>query len=95
MAAYVIARVEVTDPEQYDKYKLLTPAAIAEHGGKFIARGGEHEVLEGSADARRMVILEFPTMDDARAFYDSPAYTEARAVRAGAADMEMVLVPGA
>jgi uncharacterized protein (DUF1330 family) len=95
MAAYVIARVRVTNADQYGKYKLLTPAAVAAHGGTFIVRGGEHQVLEGAADDRRIVVLEFPTSDDARTFYDSPEYVEARAVRDGAAEMEMVLVEGA
>lgn len=94
MAAYVIARVNVTDPDQYGEYKLLTPAAISAYGGAFIVRGGEHHVLEGVDDDRRIVVLEFATMDDARAFYDSPEYVEARAVRAGAAEMEMVVVEG-
>lgn len=94
MSAYVIARVNVTDADQYAKYKLLTPAAIEAHGGNFIVRGGEHQVLEGTADDRRIVVLEFPSSDAARAFYDSPGYVEARAVRAGAADMEMVVVDG-
>ena len=95
MAAYIIARVRVTDADQYGEYKLLTPAAVAGHGGTFIVRGGEHEVLEGQPDDRRIVVLEFSTSDDARTFYDSPEYIEARAVRAGAAEMEMVLVEGA
>ena len=94
MAAYVIARVSVTDPEQYEKYKALTPDAIAAYGGKFIVRGGDHETLEGDPDERRLVVLEFATSDDARSFYNSAAYTEARAVRARAADMEMTLVEG-
>lgn len=95
MAAYVIARVNVTDPDQYSKYKLLTPDAVAAHGGEFIVRGGDHEVLEGPADDRRIVVLKFASMDDARAFYDSPGYSAAREVRAGAAEMEMTLVDGA
>lgn len=95
MPAYVIARVNVTDPEQYAKYKLLTPDAIAASGGKFIVRGGDHEVLEGPADDRRIVVLEFESVDDARAFYDSPGYSHAREVREGAAEMEMVVVEGA
>lgn len=95
MTAYVIARVNVTDPDQYAKYKLLTPAAIEAHGGRFIVRGGEHQVLEGAPDDRRIVVLEFATSDDARAFYDSPEYVHAREVRAGAAEMEMTLVEGA
>ncbi len=95
MPAYVIAFVEVTDPERYDQYKLLTPAAIAAHDGKFLARGGEVEVLEGKEETRRTVMLEFPTMERAREFWDSPQYREARAVREGAAIMDALLVPGA
>lgn len=95
MAAYIIARVRVTDADQYDQYKLLTPAAIAAHGGKFIVRGGEHTVLEGEPDDRRIIVLEFSTPDEARAFYDSPEYVQARDVRAGAAEMEMIVVDGA
>ena len=59
MAAYLIVRVRVSDPDQYDEYKKLTPAAVAAHGGKFVVRGGAHEVLEGPAEDRRMVVLEF------------------------------------
>lgn len=95
MVAFAIVRVDVTDPEQYDKYKLLTPAAAAAFGGKFIVRGGPSETLEGEEETRRVVVLEFPDMDSARRFYDSPLYREARAVRAGAADMQLVIVEGA
>jgi len=94
MAAYIIARVSVTDPDQYAKYKLLTPEAIESSGGRFIVRGGASEVLEGIGDDRRVVVLEFPDTATAKAFYDSPAYTHAREVREGAADMEMILVDG-
>ena len=94
MSAYVIVRVNVTDPEQYEKYKQLSPAAVAEHGGTFIVRGGAHEVLEGEADDRRIVVLEFPTVEAARSFYASETYTHAREVRAGAAEMEVVVVEG-
>ncbi len=95
MPAYVIAFVEVTDPERYDQYKLLTPAAIAAYDGKFLIRGGEVEMLEGEEEPRRTVMLEFPTMERAREFWDSPQYREARAVREGAAIMDALLVPGA
>lgn len=95
MAAYLIVRVNVTDPDQYEKYKLLTPAAVAANGGKFIVRGGQHESLEGPDDARRVVVLEFDDYGSAKAFYDSPEYVEAREVRAGAAEMHMTLVEGA
>ena len=94
MPAYVIARVNVTDPDQYEKYKALSPGAIAAYGGRFIVRGGETEVLEGEPEARRVVVVEFPSMEQARTFYDSPEYREARAARAGAAEGQFLLVDG-
>ena len=94
MAAYLIVRVDVTDPDRYDDYKQLTPAAIEAAGGRFIVRGGAHESLEGPDDPRRVVVVEFSDADAARAFYESPLYVEARAVREGAADMHMTLVEG-
>jgi len=94
MAAYVVARVRVTDPERYASYKLLTPAAIAKYEGRFVARGGETEVLEGPDEDRRIVLLEFPSMAKAREFYDSPEYRQARDARAAAAEMEMLVISG-
>ncbi len=95
MAAYVIAQVEVTNPDQYEDYKKLTPDAVAAAGGRFIVRGGESEVLEGEPDQRRIVVIEFPDYESAKSFYDSPLYREARAVREGAAAMNMTVVDGA
>jgi uncharacterized protein (DUF1330 family) len=92
MTAYAIVRVTVTDPARYEHYKTLSPIAVSAHGGRFLARGGPSEVLEGEADDRRIVLLEFPSMDAARAFYDSPEYREARDARAGAAEMHMQIV---
>ncbi len=94
MTAYAIVRVRVTDPEQYQKYMALSPGAIEAHGGRFIARGGATEILEGEPDDQRVVLVEFPSMEAARAFYDSPQYREAREVRAGAAEMHMLIVEG-
>ncbi|WP_423920536.1 DUF1330 domain-containing protein [Candidatus Poriferisodalis sp.] len=95
MAAYVITRINVTDPAQYEEYKKLSPGAAAAHGGKFIVRGGESVTLEGPIEDRRLVVLEFPDIDSAKAFYDSELYVQARAVRAGAAEFQMVAVEGA
>lgn len=94
MPAYVIARINVTDPEKYEGYKALSPGAIAAYGGKFLARGGEVSVLEGEPEDRRVVIVEFPSVEQAKVFYDSPEYTEARAARAGAAEGQFLLVEG-
>jgi uncharacterized protein (DUF1330 family) len=94
MAAYVIADVEVTDPAKYEGYKKLTPDAIAKHGGRFIARGGQIATLEGNWRPGRVVIIEFPTFEQARNFYTSVEYTAARRARAGAATMKMIVVDG-
>ena len=95
MAAYVIADVDVTDPAKYEDYKKLTPGAIAKHGGRFVARGGQTATLEGNWRPGRVVIIEFPTFDQARNFYTSVEYTAARRARAGAATMKMIVVDGA
>ena len=94
MPAYVIARINVTDPEKYEGYKALSPGAIAAHGGRFLARGGDVAILEGEPEDRRVVIVEFPSMEQAKTFYDSPEYREARAAREGAAEGQFLLVDG-
>lgn len=95
MAAYVIADVEITDPAKYEDYKKLTPGAVAKHGGRFIARGGQSSTLEGNWRPGRVVVIEFPTYEQARNFYTSVEYTAARRARAGAANMKMIVVDGA
>ncbi len=96
MPAYVIADVKVSDPERYKQYMALSPAAIEAAGGRFLVRGGAHEVFEGSWQPSRMVMVEFPDLASARAFYDSAQYREARAKRAGATEFfNMVVVQGA
>jgi len=95
MVAYVIADVDVSDPAKYEEYKKLAAAAVAKHGGRYVARGGQSAVLEGGWRPNRLVILEFPTLDQARDFYTSVEYTAARRARAGAARMNMVVVEGA
>ncbi len=94
MAAYIIARITVTDPARYENYKALAPAAIARYGGKYLARGGVTEILEGPGEDRRVVILEFPDMNAARSFYNSPEYAAAKSERAGAAEGQFLLVEG-
>jgi uncharacterized protein (DUF1330 family) len=95
MAAYVIADVKVSNPEQYKQYMALSPGAIAAAGGRFIVRGGPHETLEGHWRPNRLVIIEFPDLPQAKAFYDSQLYREARDARAGATEFfNMVVVEG-
>ncbi|MBW7851919.1 MAG: DUF1330 domain-containing protein [Rhodospirillales bacterium] len=95
MAAYVIVDSIVTDPAAYEEYKRLAGVSVAAHGGRFLARGGAAEVLEGDVTPHRTVITEFPSMEAARRWYDSPEYLAARKAREGAATMTMVLVEGA
>ena len=95
MAAYIIARVEVTDWERYREYTKATPEAIARYGGKFVVRGGEIITLEGEPENRRLVVIEFPTLERAKEFYNSPEYTKVKALRAGAAVGQFLAVQGA
>ena len=94
MAAYVIADVDVTDPAGYDEYRKGVPATIAAHGGRYLARGGAVQVLEGDWIPRRAVILEFPSLERARAWYDSPEYRPLREMRARASDSRLVIIDG-
>jgi uncharacterized protein (DUF1330 family) len=95
MSAYIITDAKVTDVEKYEGYKALTPPAIAAAGGEFLARGGEHAVLEGDWNPTRVVVLKFATMEAAKAFYDSELYRAARAKRAGATEFfNMIVVQG-
>jgi uncharacterized protein (DUF1330 family) len=90
---YIIVRVDITNPEAYAAYAVVAGKAIAKHGVKVLARGGRFEALEGTARARN-VVLECESFEAARAFYFSPEYSAARAMREGAAQVEYVLVEG-
>jgi uncharacterized protein (DUF1330 family) len=95
MAAYVVAEVEVTDPVAYEEYRKLVPSTIARYGGKYLVRGGAVEVKEGGWQPKRLVVLEFSSMDQARKWYLSPEYAPALAIRLKAARSKVVLVEGA
>ncbi len=95
MPAYMIVDAKVTNDEQYAGYRALSPGAIDAAGGKFIARGGQTEVLEGNWKPNRVVVVEFPTYAIAKAFYDSELYKTARAQRAGATEFfNAIIVEG-
>ncbi len=94
MPAYVIARVEVTDWDKYREYLKVGPGTLARYGGRFIARAGEVTTLEGPEETRRLVILEFPSLADAKAWYNSEEYQEAKKLRAGAAKGSFVAIDG-
>jgi uncharacterized protein (DUF1330 family) len=94
MPAYVIVETNVSDPEQYERYKAEAPASIAAHGGRYVVRGGELAVFEGDWNPVRIVVLEFPDLETAERWYASEEYGEARKLREGAAKLNMVAVEG-
>lgn len=94
MPAYIIGRVTVTDPGRYAEYMKATPAVIAQFGGKFIARGGDKITLEGEIETARLVILEFPSMERAQAFFNSAEYQQVKSLRAGAANAQFIAIDG-
>ncbi len=95
MVAYVIADTDITDHKTYDEYRKRVLPLIEKFGGKFIVRGGAHEVLEGGWKPKRVVVIQFPDMAAARTWYSSPEYAPLLALRKPAATDHLVLVEGA
>lgn len=94
MSAYIIVEVEVKDPIKYEDYKKLTPATLAVYGGKFIVRGGKGELLEGDKQPERIVILEFESVEKAKAWWNSPEYSEVKKLRHATANSRMIVIEG-
>lgn len=95
MAAYVIAEIDITDPIGYEEYKKMGPPTVAAYGGKFMARGGKSEVLEGSWSPKRIVILQFDNMQRAKEWWASKEYGPAKQARQKTAVTNMIVVEGA
>ncbi len=95
MPAYVIADVQVTDPAAYEPYRPLAAASIARFGGRFLVRGGDAELLEGTPAPQRIVVIEFPDADTARRWYRSEEYQKALKIRQSASTGRLILVEGA
>lgn len=94
MTAYVVLDIEVIDPEKYKDYAKLAPASVEQYGGKYIVRGGANETLEGDWQAKRLVILEFPSVQQAKTWMNSPEYAPARALRHKYSRSNAVVVEG-
>jgi uncharacterized protein (DUF1330 family) len=94
MPAYVIVNITVRDPVRYEEYKRLASSAVTAYGGRYVARGGPVEVREGEWTPARLVVLEFPTVEQARAWWDSPEYAPAKALRQSCADTQLVIAEG-
>ena len=94
MRAYVLAEIEVTNPEGYKGYTAVVGESIAKHGGRFLVRGGTTQGLEGEWPARRRVILEFPSVEAAKTWWDSPEYAKPRELRRANSSGRLLLLEG-
>jgi uncharacterized protein (DUF1330 family) len=95
MKGYVIAEVDVTDQQVYEEYRKLVPGTVEQYGGRFVVRGGATEQLEGDWQPKRLVVIEFDSVEQARKWYRSPEYAPAMALRHKAAKANVLIVEGA
>ena len=94
MPAYFIADLDVTDPAGFEEYRKLVPGTVQKYGGRFLVRGGAVETLEGDWQPKRVVVLEFPSLEQAKRWYDSEEYRRPKALRFKTARTNLVLVEG-
>ena len=94
MTAYIILEVDVKDAERYADYRTMVPASLAAYGGKFLIRGGQVENLEGDWEPQRFVMIQFDSVDQAKRWWDSEEYREARNLRQAISDTKMIVVEG-
>ena len=94
MAGYIVADIEITDPNEYQMYAQQTAATLERYGGKFLARGGNPETLEGDWKTKRLVVIEFPNIEQAKSWYDSPEYSAIKGIRHRSANSNILLVQG-
>jgi uncharacterized protein (DUF1330 family) len=94
MAAYVVGEIEVTDPATYEEYRKQVPAVVTKYGGRFIVRGGPVHHLEGQWQPKRVVVVEFDSVERAKAFSDAPEYAQAKAIRHRTSNSSVIVVEG-
>ena len=94
MAAYVIFDVDIWDLARYQEFMVKVKPAVEEAGGRYLARGGEHKVVEGDWEPRRLVLFEFPSMEKAEDFYNSPLYQGYKSIRDECSSGNVVIVDG-
>jgi uncharacterized protein (DUF1330 family) len=94
MPAYVVVDIDIRDRDAYERYKQMAAPTVAAYGGRYLVRGGATQPLEGSWAPARLVILEFPTAEAGRAWWNSPEYQPAKALRQTCAGTDMLLVEG-
>jgi uncharacterized protein (DUF1330 family) len=94
MTAYIILDIEVSDPVGYEEYKKIGPPTVALYDGKYIVRGGKSEALEGGWDSERIVVIEFPSVEKAKAWINSPEYAPGKALRHKYSTSKAIVVEG-
>jgi uncharacterized protein (DUF1330 family) len=94
MPAYWVARSKINDPVEYKKYTDLVPAIIRKYGGKVLARGGQFQIMEGPKKFHRFVVIEFPSLEKAKEWWNSRNYAGAKAIRQSCAKSNFILVEG-
>jgi len=94
MPAYFIVDIDVTDPTAFEEYRQAVPATVEKYGGKFLVRGGRMEVVEGSWRPKRVVVTEFPSLEQAKRWYDSEEYRALKALRLRTPKGNVILVEG-
>ena len=94
MAAYLVVEVEVHDPARYEDYKAMVPPSLEAYGGRFLVRGGKVETLEGDWAPKRFVMVQFPSLEQAKAWWASEGYADAKALRQATATTQMIVVEG-
>ena len=94
MAAYVVVQVDVKDPVRYEAYKKMVPPTFEKYGGRFLVRGGKTHTMEGTWAPSRFVLVEFPSVEQAKAWWASPEYAEAKALRQATSDSHLIIAEG-
>lgn len=94
MTAYIVVELDIKDPEGFADYRAMVPATLEVYGGRYLVRGGAVENLEGSWDPARFVVIEFDSVEQAKRWWDSDEYREARNLRQATADTQMIVVEG-
>lgn len=94
MAAYVVVQVDVKDPGRYEDYRKMVPASLEKYGGRFLVRGGKTHTMEGGWAPKRFVLVEFPGPEQAKAWWASPEYAEAKALRQATSDSQLIIAEG-
>ena len=94
MTAYIVVDIEVTDPAPFERYRAEVPAIIARFGGRYLIRANQPETAEGAQFFKRLTVIEFASMEAARAFYDSADYAPLKEMRVAASISDLLFVPG-